>query len=93
MKINTSHPSASRVGKKGGEGGRANYLIKLVVEIDVSCTEIPPKQCGVGGKDCSNGQFPSSRKDQSNPSLPFMEMDNDVSPIGMVRHLGQKRNL
>lgn len=93
MKINTSHPSASRVGKKCGEGGRANYLIKVVVEIDVSCTEIPPKQGGVGGKDCSNGQFPSSRKDQSNPSLPFMELDNDVSPISMVRHLGQTRSL
>lgn len=46
-----------------GEGGRVTYLIKMVVEINVCCAEIPPKQCGVGGKYRSDRKFPGTRKD------------------------------
>ena len=88
VKINTSHPSAS----KRGEGGGTNYLIEMVVEIYVCRTEIPPKQRGVGGKYRSDRKFPGSRKDQSSPCLPFMKLGNDVFPVCMICHLHQKRS-
>lgn len=76
-----------------GEGGRTIYLIEMVVEIDVCCTEIPPKQCGMSGKYGSDGKFPSSRKDQSSSRLPFMELGNDMLPIRIICHLRQKRSI
>lgn len=67
------------------------YLIKLVVEVNICGTEIPPQQCGMGCKYCGDGEFPGTRKDQSSSSLPFMELGNDVFTICMVRHLYQEK--
>ena len=75
------------------EGGRTIYLIKMVVKINVCCTEIPPKQCGMSGKNCSNRKFPGSRKDQSSSGLPFVEMGNDLFAFCMVCHLHQKSSM
>lgn len=81
-------------GKEGAEGGWwVFYLVKLVVEVNICCTEITPKQCGMGCKYCGNGEFPGTRKDQPSPSLPFMELGNDVFTVCVVCHLHQKKTL
>lgn len=65
----------------------------MVVEIDVCGAEIPPKQCGVSGKNCSDRKFPGSRKDQSGSGLPFVELGNDVFTVCMVCHLHQEGSI
>lgn len=54
------------------------YLVKIVVEIYVCCTQVSPEQCGMGSKDCGNRKFPKSSEDYTNPCLPFMKVSNYV---------------
>lgn len=69
------------------------YLVKLVVEVNICCTEIPPKQRGMGCKYCGDGKLPGTGKDQSSSSLPFMELGNDMFAVRMVCHLHQEESL
>lgn len=88
-------PSAFRIRENSGEGegSRTIYLIKMVVEINVGCAEIPPKQCGVSGKNRSDRKVPGSRKDQSSSGLPFVELGNDMFAVHMICHLRQEGSI